>query len=217
LPSPPYRITNSHGVGHDSETRHRRRHAPGRMTIPRTHAASEHPVGACAMKRRTLAVSAFLAGLLLAPAAAALAQEPRHATLTIRAGEPERRSAATSTGTSPSTSAAASTTGCGSGRARRSRTRAASARTSSRPCARSGSRTCAGRAAASPINTTGGTGSGRRRSGPARQHPLGRGRGGQHLRDPRVPRSLRADRRRPYVAANVGSGSPRRWRTGSNT
>ena len=35
-----------------------------------------------------------------------------------------------------------------------------------------------------------------RRSGPTRQHPLGRRRGGQRLRHPRVPRFLRADRRR---------------------
>ena len=42
------------------------------------------------MKRRALAVSAFLSASLLAPSAGdvALAQETRHATLTIRAGEP---------------------------------------------------------------------------------------------------------------------------------
>ena len=120
---------------------------------------------------------------------------------------PARRSAGTCTGTSPSTSAAASTAASGSARTRRSRTRGASGSTWSRRCGRCRSRTCAGRAAASPTSTTGGTASGRRGPAAMVNTHWGDVEENNHFGTHEFMALCELLGAEPYVSGNVGSGT----------
>ena len=109
---------------------------------------------------------------------------------------------------SPNTSAAVSTRACGWGPIHRFPTRAAFATTWSRRSRPSRCPTCAGRAAASPTNTTGATASGRGQAPGHAESQLGRRHRAQYLRHARVHGLRAADRRRGLSIDQRGFRAP---------